>query len=404
MSAPKVETNLNKSVDYNSVFGYASGEDTKIGDVLTVPKSSRDLLDYPEWAPTWDPKDNYKFNHLKPFKHIDRGLSGDSNFSSLLENKNIKFKKITPKLGLEVDGIQLSSLTNKQKDDLALLIEKSGVVAFRNQDFKDKGFEFLKNWAKYFGPLDIHANSGAPINNPEFHLVFKRDDFNDPKNIFNNKLNQIYWHSDVSYETQPPGITLLAMLQTGLGGDTQFLDTIEIYDRLSPLLKEKLNGLKVLHSSKLQAEMTKEGGLQRKETIESIHPLIRYHPVLKKNLLYLNKVFGRRILGLKQEESENLFNFLINHIENCLDAHIRVQWDANTVVLWDNRRVLHTATADFDSIDIRHAFRLTTIAERPVENQTEYENWSPELEEENIKLTNYYLNLPPAKYYEVTKK
>lgn len=391
-------------ITYGSAISYTKEKDSKIGEVLTISKTNRDKLKHPEWAPTWDPKDNHKFEHLKPFKHVDRGFFADPSFKSLYDVDGVTFGKISPKLGLEVDGIQLSTLSSKQKDDLALLVEKVGVVVFRNQDFKNIGFNKIKDWGKYYGPLDIHATSGAPLDNPEFHLVFKRNTPEIQKQVFRDKLNAIYWHSDVSYELQPPGITLLAMLQTGLGGDTQFLDTFEIYDRLSPLLKEKLEGLKVVHSSYDQAvQTTREGGVERKGPIHSIHPLVRYHPVLKRKSLYVNRIFSLRILGLKQEESDNLLSFLIQHSERCLDAHIRAQWDENTVVVWDNRRVSHAATADWDSPDIRHAFRLTTIAERPVESQEEYENWTPEFEEKEVQKTEYYLNLSPAEYYEISK-
>ena len=389
---------------YGTSISYTKDDDSTIGDVFTVSKKNRDALKFPAWAPAWDPKEDHKFEHLKPFRHIDRGLFGDPTFKSLREdNKDVTFRKVSPKLGLEVDGIQLSTLSNKQKDDLALLVETVGVVAFRNQDFKLQEFDKIKDWARYYGPLDVHATSGAPINHPEFHIVFKRGDPDHHLKVFQHTLNNIYWHSDVSYEPQPPGVTLFTMLETGLGGDTQFLDSFEIYDRLSPLMKKKLEGLKVLHSSKTQAaQTTLEGGVERKTAVESIHPLVRYHPVLKRKSLYINKTFSRRILGLKAEESENLVSFLNKHSESCLDAHVRLQWDENTVVLWDNRRVLHTATADYNTTDIRHAFRVTTMAERPSENEQEYENWTPEQEEENIRLKEHYLNLSPAQYYEET--
>lgn len=385
-----------------SLISYLADDDSKIGDIFTISKSDRDVLKYPEWAPAWDPKDDHAFEHLKPFKHLDKGLLGDPEFKSLKEiNKDATFEKVTPNLGSVIDGIQLSSLTDQQKNDLALLVEQRGVIAFRNQDFKDLGFDEMKKWGTYFGPLDIHATSGAPIGHPEFHLVFKRQKEGIKNKVFADKLNAIYWHSDVSYEPQPPGITLFSMLETGLGGDTQFLDCFEIYDRLSPLLKEKLEGLKVVHSSREQAGYsTVEGGIERKDPIDSIHPIVRYHPVLKRKSLYVSKTFSRRILGLKAEESENLLGFLYNHIDTCLDAHLRLKWDENTVVLWDNRRVLHTATADWNSSDVRHAFRLTTMAERPVSSAEEYESWTPEEEERNLATKDYILSLNANDYYE----
>ncbi|KAG0679947.1 hypothetical protein C6P40_004988 [Pichia californica] len=389
-------------INYDEAIHFHNDSDKAKDGILTVSDDNLQKLEHPEWAPTWDAKDDHAFEHFKPFKHTDRALFGDSTFKSLTEDKNVIVRKVTPKLGLEVEGIQLSKLTDKQKDDLALLVAEKGVIAFRNQDFKFQSFEDIKKWGNYFGPLHVHPTSGAPLNNPEFHLVFRRGSAEEQSKIFQNKLHNIAWHSDVTYENQPPGLTLFAMLQSGeSGGDTQFLDMFEAYDRLSPFMKEKIDDLKVLHTSKDQAFFAKQtGGIERKDPVSSIHPLVRYHPVLKRKCLFINKGFSRRILGLKIEESDNLLMFLLNHIESCLDAHVRLNWDSNTVVVWDNRRVLHTATTDWETDDIRHAFRVTTLAERPVGSKEEYESWTPELEEKNISLTDYYLDLSPAEYYE----
>ena len=44
---------------------------------------------------------------------------------------------LTPRLGSEVKGIQLSKLSNAGKDELALFVAQRGVVAFHNQDLAD---------------------------------------------------------------------------------------------------------------------------------------------------------------------------------------------------------------------------------------------------------------------------
>lgn len=59
---------------------------TEYEGVLTVAGDENQRLDYKysQWLPTWNPKDQLAFNHLKPFRHIDRGLFGDPEFKSLL--------------------------------------------------------------------------------------------------------------------------------------------------------------------------------------------------------------------------------------------------------------------------------------------------------------------------------
>ena len=67
--------------------------------------------------------------------------------------------KLTPGIGTEIRGLQLSELNDRQKDELALLIAERGVVVFRDQNFKDVGIEKQKEFARYFGPLHVHVSS-----------------------------------------------------------------------------------------------------------------------------------------------------------------------------------------------------------------------------------------------------
>jgi sulfonate dioxygenase len=73
--------------------------------------------------------------------------------------------------------LQLSSLSDVQKNELALLIAERGVVVFRNQDFKESKFidtmrnsynaelsnavgpEKQKAFGQYFGRLHVHVSS-----------------------------------------------------------------------------------------------------------------------------------------------------------------------------------------------------------------------------------------------------
>lgn len=75
------------------------------------------------------------------------------------ENADLKVTKLTPVIGTEIRGLQLSQLNDQQKDELALLIAERGVVVFRDQDFKDIGVEKQKEFGRYFGPLHIHVQS-----------------------------------------------------------------------------------------------------------------------------------------------------------------------------------------------------------------------------------------------------
>jgi len=335
--------------------------------VLVINSKNREQSNFPEFLPTWDP--NQKYAPLKFFKHQDPGARADPNLINLFpEGLSGVTKKITPKFGTEVKGVQLSQLSDKGKDDLALFVAQRGVVVFRNQDFARQGPAFAVEYGKHFGRLHIHPTSGAPKNHPELHITYRRPDKGEFERVFANRTNNVGWHSDVSYELQPPGTTFFSVLEgPESGGDTIFADTEEAYNRLSPDFQKRLEGLHVLHTSKDQAIDSKTfGGIERRTPVSNIHPLIRVHPVTGKKNIYLNKPFSRRIVELKEEESNALLSFLYTHIELAHDLQLRANWEPNSVVIWDNRRTVHSAIIDWDSPISRHAFRITPQAERPV--------------------------------------
>lgn len=351
----------------STTFEKKNGELSEDG-YLTIPKSYYDNSKYPEFLPTWNLKEFYK--PLEFFEHIDPGSRADPELQSLFpkDSKHV-LKRFTPKLGTEVTGIQLSQLDQHGKDELALFVAQRGLVIFRDQDFAAKGPKFVSDYGKYFGPLHIHPTSGSPQGHSEIHIVHRRNNY-DEALMFANRTNLVQWHSDVSYELQPPGTTFFFVLEgPESGGDTLFADTVEAYNRLSPRLKDLLEGLHVLHSSEEQANFSRtEGGAVRRDPVKNIHPLVRVHPVTGDKILYVNPGFSRKIVEFKQEESDSLLNFLYNHIGNSHDLQARVNWEPNSVVVWDNRRVAHTAVIDWgsDSNHTRHAFRITPQAERPI--------------------------------------
>lgn len=346
---------------------YNGVDEVQEDGTLIINKSNRESSKYPDFLPTWNPKDRYE--PLKFFKHIDPGTRADEKFPNLFPaTSRFHNKKITPKLGSEITDIQLSQLDSNGKDELALFVAQRGVVIFRNQDFASFGPQFAVDYGKHFGRLHIHPTSGAPKNHPELHITYRRADEGEFKRVFSQNTNAVGWHTDVSYELQPPGTTFFSVLEgPESGGDTIFASVVEAYNRLSPEFQKRLERLHVLHTSEDQASNSRnQGGVERRKPVSNIHPLIRVHPATKQKFIYLNRAFSRRIVELKQQESNYLMEFLYRHIESSHDLQLRAKWEPNSVVVWDNRVVQHSAIIDWDAPVSRHAFRITPQAERPV--------------------------------------
>ncbi|KAM9903173.1 hypothetical protein OXX69_008028 [Metschnikowia pulcherrima] len=356
------------SGDFDTHFNKETDQITSEG-ILTVNDRYIKEAKFPDFLPTWDPSQKYK--PLKFFKHEDPGARADPSFPNLFpKDSEHQTKRVTPKLGSEVRGIQISELNDQGKDELALLVAERGVVIFRDQNFAEKGPQFAVEFGKHFGRLHIHPTSGAPLNHPELHITYRRADPTEFDRVFSQRTSAISWHSDVSYELQPPGTTFFSVLDgPDAGGDTIFADTEEAYNRLSPEFQKRLQGLHVLHSSEQQASNSRDqGGIERRTPVSNVHPLIRTHPVTGRKNIFLNRPFARRIVELKEEESDYLLSFLYSHIELSHDLQLRASWEPGSVVIWDNRRVVHSAVIDWDTPVSRHAFRITPQAERPVED------------------------------------
>ncbi|CDR41233.1 CYFA0S06e04500g1_1 [Cyberlindnera fabianii] len=376
--APNAASTNNVSSDIH----FRKGED-RIDDngLLKVSEKEYEDAKYPEWLPTWDPNEKYEpYPADLNVKFSDKGHLASKDFKDLFPPSkagSFKIKKLSPKLGSEVRGVQLSELSDAGKNDLALLVAQRGVVVFRDQDLKDKGLEFNKKFGEYFGPLHTHPSSGAPENYSQFHIVYRRKDPEEYNKTFGKQLSVRGWHSDVTYEKFTPGTTFFTILDgPETGGDTIFTDTVEAYNRLSPKFKEMISGLKAIHTSVRQAASSRaNGGIERRPPSTNIHPLVRIHPVTKQKSLFTPN-FIEEIDGLKKEESDAILKLLFDHVNHSHDLQVRASYEPGTVVVWDNRRVLHAGTFDWDSGEVRHCYRITPQAERPVENEDELEEWN----------------------------
>ncbi|KDQ11595.1 hypothetical protein BOTBODRAFT_35260 [Botryobasidium botryosum FD-172 SS1] len=314
-----------------------------------------------------------KYPPLTPFTHVDPGHRALAlpDPRALFKGPDVRVTELTPVLGNEVYGINLAKLDAEGRDQVALEVARRGVVVFRDQpDFLELGAEGWREWGRYFGRLHIHPTSGHPAGIPEMHLVYK-----DADNTFNFELQDhvtsTSWHSDVSYELQPPGLTTFFLLSTpATGGDTLFVSQIATLKHLSAPFVEFLRTLKAVHSGVPQAEYSRagrRGGTVRREPVENVHPVVRRHPVTGEEALYVNAQFTKKIVGLKREESDTILKFLYDHVAKNADSQLRVKWSPNTVVLWDNRVTTHTAIVDYtNSGERRHGARITPQAERPI--------------------------------------
>lgn len=357
----KLHSTTSGTGDYKQLQSHNVDRDAEEGRKAGVKGAK-----YVNYLPTWDPSQRYP--PLTPFEHYEHGKDADTSFKDLLPVGS-QVVDLTPTIGTEVRGVQLSRLSSAGKDQLARFVAERKVVAFRGQDFADLPIKDALEWGGYFGRHHIHPTSGSPAGHPEVHLVHRAEGDKSHEAFFETRTSSVAWHSDVSYEAQPPGTTFLYILdKPETGGDTLFVDAVEAYNRLSPLFQERLHGLQAVHSGIEQVNAAvSRGGIKRREPVYHAHPIVRTHPATGEKALYLNSQFTREIVGLKKEESDMLLKFLYDHLAFGADFQARVKWEEGTVVVWDNRVTQHSALVDWKNGQRRHLARITPQAERPFE-------------------------------------
>lgn len=111
--------------------------------------------------------------------------------------------------------------------------------------------------------------------------------------------------------------------------------------RLSPTFTSFLDKLDATHSSAKMINHTRlTGGLVRKDPVDTVHPLVRVHPVTGEKCLFFNGEFITRIEGMKVPEQKWLLDFLMNHVATGHDFQARVRWQPKTIVIFDNRSTI----------------------------------------------------------------
>ncbi len=270
----------------------------------------------------------------------------------------MELSPITPHLGAEVDGVDLAQELDEQTFvQLHQAFMDWGVLVFRNQKLNR---DQHKAFARRFGTLHVHPMYKDQTKHPEILRV-------------KTTAESVYtagegWHTDVTCDEFPPLASALYITETPEcgGGDTLFADMYLAYELLSDTMKAMLDGLEAVHDGAIPyvgsyKSTPPEGGYPR-----NTHPVIVTHPETGRKVLYVNSGFTSHIKGLKPAESRAILSMLYQHIASTPRLIARVQWQPDTLTLWDNRCTQHHAVWDYFPHS-RYGERVSVVADsRPV--------------------------------------
>lgn len=261
---------------------------------------------------------------------------------------------LTKCIGTELRGVQLKELRGDEVEELKRLVAERCVLFFRDQDMTlDEQLDI----GRRLGELHVHPAARSPEGYPEVLAIHT-----DAKSSYTAGEG---WHSDVSCDERPPGLSMLRIETVpSVGGDTLFASMYAAYESLSTPMQQFLLGLSAIHSSDHVYRGRYGYKDDDKKFPESEHPVVRTHPVTGRKALYVNLGFTRRIKGIKTAESSALLRMLYDHIANGVMFQVRFRWEPNSVALWDNRCVQHQAVWDYYP-ETRNGYRVTTVGEKP---------------------------------------
>lgn len=275
-------------------------------------------------------------------------------------------KPIAGCIGAEIAGVDLSrELTESEFAPIhdALL---EHLVIFLPQR-KPLSPAQLTAFARRFGRLDddpfVYPFKIPPLDGyPEIYSNIKEAD-NTGVNIGG------FWHADVTYRSKPHKASVLyAKDVPQFGGDTQFANQYLAFETLPESMQEKLLNMQAVHSSAMphgqsairfasvgrhhapRDEARQVNNSDRfvgdVEVIENVHPVVRRHPQTGRRLLYVNRGFTSRFVGMTEAESLPLLEELWAHASRA-ELTCRHRWRRNDVAVWDNCATQHYAINDY---------------------------------------------------------
>ena len=278
-----------------------------------------------------------------------------------VQDQRLRIEPIAGALGAEISGVDLAQ--PQTAEDIAAIrsaLLAHGVIFFRDQPLSPG--QLLEFGRRFGGVVEYPFLKGID-GFPEVIAVAKLE---------HERINfGGVWHSDTTYLECPPMASMLVAREVpARGGDTLFANMYMAYETLSSGMQRLLSGLRAVNSSK-KADVTRTRedrvrdaarGDSRKEYVAE-HPVVRTHPETGRKSLYVNVAHTLRFVGMSEEESAPLLEYLFRH-QVRPEFTCRFRWQPGSLAFWDNRCVQHNPINDYHGYR-RVMHRITLAGDKP---------------------------------------
>lgn len=269
--------------------------------------------------------------------------------------------------GATVRGVDLSEPLDAQTvSTLRSAWLEHHVLSFPDQQMDD---DDLERFTTCFGPFGDDPFI-APIPGRQ-HIIAVERRADEQAPIFAES-----WHTDWSFQATPPdGTCLLGITIPDRGGDTLFADQHRALASMPSSLRARIEDLTALHSAKMayapeglygEADAASDRSMDIRPSREADtlqrHPLVRRHRETGEPGLF--GCLGY-IIGFDGMDDEAALTLLLELLEWQSREEFQYvhHWAPGTLLMWDNRSVLHRATGGYEGQD-RLLHRTTIGAPR----------------------------------------
>ena len=275
-------------------------------------------------------------------------------------------RPLHPRFGAEILDLDVAT----RLDDAAMAALRRAFVRYqvlllRGQDLP---MDAQVAFARHFGEVQVHVmNQYHQAGHPEIYFLTNLDADGNPTGRHPDK-GTMEWHTDGSWRARTGLATIMYAEQVPVdGGETWFCDMYGAYEALDAATQARLAGLKAVHN--LDFSRTRRHGedpmtaAQKAQVPPVAHPIVRIHPETGRKCIFLGD-HAEYIEGMAYDEGRALIED-INRRATPDALVYRHSYRPRDIVMWDNRCILHRATA-YDTAGARRVMRRsTTLGDAP---------------------------------------
>jgi alpha-ketoglutarate-dependent 2,4-dichlorophenoxyacetate dioxygenase len=276
----------------------------------------------------------------------------------------ITVRQLHPLFCAEIEGVDTgASVDEGTFAEIRAAMDEYSVLIFHDQSLTDaRQIEFSRR----FGPLEMAGKANPAVGTyfaRQSNLDIQTGDVipSEDRRMVYQKGNYL-WHSDSSFKAVPSLCSLLsARIVPSAGGNTEFATMRAAYVALADDVKQKLNGLVAEHSLVYSRSTVSTAALtpeMKADLPGAWQAMVRTNPVNGRKAIYAG-AHASHVIGWPRAEGRAFIQWL-NEFATKPQFCYSHAWRQGDLVIWDNRAVLHRATA-YDTVRLRRLMQRTTV-------------------------------------------